>query len=269
MRLCLLLLALALPACAAPQRSLRRGGGGGGALARSLSRVDVVAPLVVGLGLQASGWDDELSDAIAGTATGDLDRVDLHNRRAYDDASDVLLYASPLLWVAPTLANARRPGLHLRDEVPASTARRLAVGTGATLLTLGGGEGIKAMVARPRPDEPDNVAEADAMPSGHTYMTSVAATLARHEIGRSSLSRRTRNRLAWAVTAVPITTAFLRVRAKRHYVSDVLVGYAFGSFWGHLANEWALGPADPILPFLDVQRVGGAPALRLGVVFDL
>jgi membrane-associated phospholipid phosphatase len=267
--LILVLFAALFPACASPTRSVIRGRNGGGALARSLARVDVAAPLLLGLGLYASGWDDDLSDAIAGSATGDLDQVNLNNRRAYDDASQAILYASPLLWVVPTLASHTQPALHVRDEVPAATARRLAVGSGATLATYATGYALKEGVGRRRPDEPDNLAEADSFPSGHTYLTSVAATLSRHELGRSTLSARAKKRLSWAVTAVPIATAYLRVRTKRHYVSDVLVGYTFGSFWGHLANEVFLSPADPIVPYFNLRRVPGAAELRLGVTFDL
>ena len=262
------LLLCGVAGCASPTRSVTRGSSGG-AVWRSLARVDVAAPLLVGLGLAASGWDDDISDSIAGSGTGDIDQVNLNNRQAYDDASEVLLLTSPLLWGVPTILNHRAPARPLRDEVPASTARKIAVGTGATLATYGAGYLFKDAVDRQRPDEPDDPDANDSMPSGHTYLTSVAATLARHEIGRSWWSRRTKNRLSWAVTAVPVATGYLRVRAKRHYVSDVLVGYAFGAFWGHLANDAFLSPADPVMPFFTIDRRGGNRAVRLGVTFDI
>ncbi len=266
MRLCvfgLLATCLLLSGCAT-KRS------GWSATGRALARPDVWVPAVAGGVILAGGWDRDISDAIAGSETGPLER-DIHDRQTYGRISDALLYTAPALWAVPVglnhrCANPRYPNCGCTY---ASTSKRIWTNLGATGATFVGGQAWKELRGRQRPDEPDNPDEDDSFPSGHTYITSVSATLARHEIGRLPISQRRKQWASAAVTAWPVATAFLRVRAKRHYASDVLVGYAYGSFMGHLANEVFLAPTDPLIPTLRSSREGRGRRFTLGFTMDL
>ncbi len=74
--------------------------------------------------------------------------------------------------------------------------------------------------------------------SGHTSLTA-AATFATASIWTSYHPDARLNPYVWGVAAViPATVACLRVRAGKHFLSDVIAGFAIGAASGWLIPRW-------------------------------
>jgi len=157
-------------------------------------------------------------------ATRDALALDVRGQRRAASASDAFLYSlSALGVVAPYVA-------HL--DFGADEHRGVLVGAEAMLGTLLVTNVTKHLVRRQRPDageHPDHEAHASFF-SGHTSMSFAGATmLTIHAYEYRWLDGDTR----WVVPAVAYTaaasTGWLRMAARRHWLTDVLVGAAMGT----------------------------------------
>jgi hypothetical protein len=117
---------------------------------------------------------------------------------------------------------------------------------------------MQESIARDRPDGSGPT----SMPSGHTTTASYQASLARTNIGYLDVSSETKQRLSVTVTTFSVLSGYARIEAGRHYPSDVLVGYALGSFFGGLAT-YAIDRGLTMTPLLSRDRAG------VVVAFDL
>lgn len=158
-----------------------------------------------------------------------LDRWDVHAHRA----SNVL--------VAATAAGALTSGVLVqRGERPLVPA---VITLETVLLTSGLTNIVKEWVARPRPyaygdQAPEHLRSSDearlSFWSGHTANTAALAFSTAAMIDRSDASPEARA-LAWVGAGVlPATVGLLRVKAGRHFPTDVLVGCAVGAAIGLL-----------------------------------
>lgn len=151
--------------------------------------------------------------------------------------SDFFLFGAPLLPLALMAdKNCRNEAL----PVSAMAAQSLLLTAGLTYTS-------KVLTRRTRPfaynpDAPLSMkTKPDArfsFPSGHTSTVAVLSFFSAKVF--SDCSQHTRLKpYVWAVAALlPAVTGYLRVRAGKHYLSDVLVGYALGAVSGVLVPHW-------------------------------
>jgi len=88
-------------------------------------------------------------------------------------------------------------------------------------------------VERDRPDGSGNT----SMPSGHTTTASYRAKLAKINTQYLDVNEDIKDNLNIMYTSFAAMTGYARVEAGRHYPSDVLVGYALGSFLGNITEQ--------------------------------
>jgi hypothetical protein len=114
----------------------------------------------------------------------------------------------------------------------------IAMGVGAWGLTAGATDLLKTQTGRTRPDMSDK----SSFPSGHVSTTGSFTTLAGRNIRTLPLSPRNSTLARIGLAGMAAGTAWARIEAKRHYPSDVLVGYALGHFMSAFINDAFLGP---------------------------
>jgi len=98
----------------------------------------------------------------------------------------------------------------------------------ATWLTRRTTDRIKHATDRERPDASDRL----SFPSGHTSSTTVRMTLVRRQVDRARLSPAARLAVDVGASFVAVVCGWARVEGRKHYPSDVLVGWALGWFVG-------------------------------------
>jgi len=163
-----------------------------------------------------------------------LDRLILTNWSPKADlASDVLMYSTFTLPAFMMIDTRARKDFLAIGFIYAETA----------MLTFGVTELFKAGVRRPRPfvyNENVDLSlkqERDArfsFISGHASMTT-ALCFATAKIFSDYSDNPTHEALVWtAAAALPIATAALRVRAGKHFPTDVIAGYFVGGAIGYL-----------------------------------
>ncbi len=107
----------------------------------------------------------------------------------------------------------------------------------AGALTFGSTNLIKSASNRLRPD----LSDYKSFPSGHTSIAAVNLTLASHNLDYMPLSNTSRIGLKIGFNMLTLGTAWARVEANKHYLSDVLAGAAIGHFFGSFASNLILG----------------------------
>jgi membrane-associated phospholipid phosphatase len=129
--------------------------------------------------------------------------------------------------------------------------------TGAAAITLEDGltDAVKDLAERERPDGSDD----ESFSSGHTGAASVATALARRNLDYLDLAPWLDTTLRVGLHGVTVGTAWARVEAEQHYVTDVLAGYALGHFVATFMHDAFMKPALPAtaVTFRPVGR-GGA-----------
>ncbi|MCA9616312.1 MAG: phosphatase PAP2 family protein [Sandaracinus sp.] len=240
MRWCLVALVLSVPSLVSAQRLQWQ---------EDWRRADWIDATVIGLGFATTltvalavnddtpRWDARgpVDAAMLATRTPSATR-----RRRLSLTSDMLMIASAAfgpVFLEPFVAWTDHRGF--AGQLAVTTLRSYAVAT-AVLTTL------KYGLRRRRPPcdpdvGPEPCRESDAnrsFPSGHTTMAFTAAALSctahRHApiYGESQVGGAV---ACGALTAVATTTALLRLFARRHHVSDVVVGALVG-----IASGWLL-----------------------------
>ena len=121
----------------------------------------------------------------------------------------------------------------------------------AQLLSEGIVEGMKVIVRRPRPPNPDgtpNSAGTFSFPSGHATITFASATVLQQHLGW---------RAAVPTYAIASYVAISRLHDNRHYLSDVVFGAATGVMIGRTVT-WHGRNNYPIAPMISPHMVGAA-----------
>lgn len=167
-------------------------------------------PLAAAAALAVGDLDEELSDWGA-------DHAPLFGADAAAD-SDTLRDATRALWLLTALA---APSRTLGDK-----AGGLAVGAATLMLERTVTDGIKELAERRRPDGSND----RSFSSGHAGTASAAATLARANLDYIDLPGWLHGTLNLGLHGLALGTGWARVEARRHYVTDVLGGYAVGHF---------------------------------------
>lgn len=147
-------------------------------------------------------------------------------------ASDRLRSVAKGAWLVSALA---APSRTLTDK-----AGGLAVGGAALMLEDVVTDTIKDTSRRTRPDDSDD----KSFSSGHAGTASAAATLARHNLDYVDLPGWVDTSLRVGLHGVALGTGWARVEARKHYVADVLAGYAVGHFVAAFMAEAFMKPAS-------------------------
>ncbi len=103
-----------------------------------------------------------------------------------------------------------------------------AVSVGMATAALDGvvSYGVKDLVRRERPDGSND----RSMASGHASKAASRTTMARRNLAYMEMPAWTRHTLDISLHTVAVGTGLARVEARKHHLTDVLVGYALGNF---------------------------------------
>ena len=135
-----------------------------------------------------------------------------------------------------------------------SKAKGLSVELGAELVTAGVTEGLKSVSNRERPSGGDN-----SFPSGHSSGAFTNAVLCNRNLQSIAMSDNLRLALEIGNYVLASATAWGRVEANGHWLSDVLAGAAIGYFFGAFLHDGFMGlPEDKPAQAKVVPLRGGA-----------
>jgi hypothetical protein len=135
-----------------------------------------------------------------------------------------------------------------------SKAKGLSVELGAELATATVTEGVKSITNRERPSGGSN-----SFPSGHSSGAFTSAALANRNLQYISMSDNLRFALEVGNVLLATATAWARVEANAHYLSDVLAGAAIGHFFGAFIHDAFMGlPEEKPLQISVFPWHGGA-----------
>jgi hypothetical protein len=149
-----------------------------------------------------------------------------------------------------------------RDEI---------VATECTLVALLAADAAKRLTRRARPGVVFNQEPIDDLDDVHSFFSSHAATaFAAVAAAGTIASRRHSDDAPWiwiGGLGLAGTTAYLRVAATRHYLSDVLLGSAVGTAIGMLLprafDEWHVSSSESMAPAPQAMA-GIGPVARVG-----
>jgi len=157
--------------------------------------------------------------------------------------SNYLEFSSGVVYFTTVMAT---PGGDDASEWLTDKAKGLAIGAAASGITSASTTILKKVSSRTRP----NGSAETSFPSGHESDTAVLTTLAMRNIDSLSLSPESRMIADIGIAGIAVGTGWGRVEGKKHYPSDVLVGYALGHFFSAFINDAFLGPDNGKAPQL-------------------
>jgi membrane-associated phospholipid phosphatase len=137
-------------------------------------------------------------------------------------------------WSDYLAASAAASGLVTVAMVP-DKRTALAVDIVANGLTISTTELLKTATHRLRPD----ASAYNSFPSGHTSFAAANSYLAAQNLEHLTLPDAEKTSLSILFYGFAAGTGWARVEAKKHYVTDVLAGYALGCFISTLVNNFA------------------------------
>jgi hypothetical protein len=161
------------------------------------------------------------------------------------NVSDAMEFTTGVVYVVTVMAE---PSGDDRSEWIKAKAKGLAIGAVASGITAGNTFLINTLVGRERPNGVSN----SSFPSGHASSTAVLTTLARRNLESLSLSPGMRRFYDISIAGMAVGIGWGRVESKKHYPSDVLVGYAFGHFFSAFINDAFLGVDNEKAPQVTV-----------------
>ena len=171
-----------------------------------------------------------------------------------DSASRAANYLLGILQAEVVLTALATPSGEDSQEWVYSKAKGLSVELGAELVTMGVTEGLKNISNRERPGGSDN-----SFPSGHSSAAFTNVVLANRNLQYLSMSDELRIAFEVGNYILASATAWARVEANGHWLSDVLAGAAIGYFFGAFIHDGFMGlPEDKPAQVKVVPLHGGA-----------
>lgn len=205
------------------------------------------APILTAGVLTIGDLDDDFSDWAA-------DNKPLFGEDAAD-VSDALKDASTVAYAVTALIAPSG------ERWVVNKIRGVAVGVAAIGATRLLTDATKEASSRERPNEEDD----QSFPSGHASSAAVHTTLAIENLDYVAMPAWTRRGSRIMLHALAGATGWARVEGERHFVSDVLVGFALGHFIGRFMQE-AFLEAGAIVE-VGAQPLPGGAELSFGVTF--
>jgi hypothetical protein len=215
----------------------------GQSAARAVLSPSVWAPSAVALLLQIDDLDRRISDWAR------RETPVFGSRDGADRTSDVLLKASVVPYATVLILTPGPPGI---GPWTLEKSGRGLVGFAAYLATDQVTREIKHTTARMRPDSSDAL----SLPSGHASISAVGASLSAAEVQRLQGPEWVRTTVVLGSGMIAGGCAWARVEAGRHYPSDVLSGWALGTWMGTFAYG--------VLPSAPGGRASSPVSLRIG-----
>jgi hypothetical protein len=171
-----------------------------------------------------------------------------------DSASRAANYLVGILQAEVVLTALATPSGEDSTEWVSSKAKGLSVELGAELVTAGVTEGLKNITNRERPGSTES-----GFPSGHSSAAFTNAVLANRNLQYLSMSDNLRIALEVGNYVLASATAWARVEANGHWLSDVLAGAAIGYFFGAFVHDAFMGlPEEQPVQVKVVPLQGGA-----------
>jgi len=171
-----------------------------------------------------------------------------------DSASRTANYLLGILQAEVVVTALATPSGEDSQEWIASKAKGLSVELGAELVTAGVTEGLKNISDRERPSGGDN-----SFPSGHSSAAFTNVALANRNLEYIPMSSELRTGLEIGNWLLASATAWARVEANAHWLSDVFAGAAIGYFFGAFLHDGFMGlPEDKPAQVKVVPMRGGA-----------
>lgn len=167
-------------------------------------------PLLAAGALQIENVDGEWSEDIR-------QRQNLFDEDAEDLSSDLRNVATAAYLVTAVFA----PSESWQDKT-----RGLSVGAATMLIDGALNQGLKDVIKKDRPNRLND----ESMPSGHASKTSSRTNMAIRNLEAFNLAPWQKEAMLWGLHGINAATGLARVEAGKHYLSDVLVGYAVGHF---------------------------------------
>jgi membrane-associated phospholipid phosphatase len=146
------------------------------------------------------------------------------------DWSDRLRSTSTAAWLVTLLAT---PGGDRPEEWLVNKVKGAAVEAGAIALTGATTIRLKEATGRERPDEFDR----KSFPSGHASASAVHGQLARFNLDSIPMRPALRRTADIGINVLMLGTGWARVEGGRHFPSDVLAGFALGTFFSSFATR--------------------------------
>jgi len=136
----------------------------------------------------------------------------------------------------------------------------LGAGLAAVALTGAVEVGLKEVVGRERPNGKND----KSFPSGHAGRTQALATMTAYNVNSMDLSEPARLGVVAGSQLLAAGTAWARVEAGKHHLSDVLVGSAIGHFMAAFVREaFFTGDTHAVAFSYEALEGGGAVTLSL------
>lgn len=179
-----------------------------------------------------------------------------------DSASRTANYLLAALQVEVVATALATPSGQDSKEWVYSKAKGLSVELAAELATAGATEALKGVTERTRPSGGDN-----SFPSGHSSAAFTNAVLANRNLQYLSMSDPLRIALEVGNYALASATAWARVEADAHWLSDVLAGAAIGYFFGAFVHDAFMGLPEEKPAQVKVVPVRGGAMVALSFPF--
>ena len=212
-------------------------GGFGRAASSAIKDPHTWAPLVGAAVFAATNLDEEVS------------RKAIENSGVFGDPQGSSNDLRDLAGAAYLLSLIVVPSDSIRDK-----ASGLVLGLSATAATVGVADGLKQLAGRQRPVNDND----QSFPSGHASYTSVVTRLTQNNLSYIDMPAWQRTTLNAGLYGIAIGGAWARVEAGKHFPSDVLAGYALGSFFAAFFQEaFMSGHAGASVSFVPLDQ-GGA-----------
>jgi membrane-associated phospholipid phosphatase len=179
-----------------------------------------------------------------------------------DSASRAANYLLGILQAEVVATALATPSGEDSKEWVTSKAKGLSVELGAELMTMGVTEGLKNVTDRERPGSTES-----GFPSGHSSAAFTNVVLANRNLQYLSMSDNLRFALQAGNYLLASATAWARVEANGHWLSDVFAGAAIGYFFGAFVHDAFMGLPEEKPVGVNVIPLQGGAMLALSFPF--